>query len=203
MLIDSESGIIAGHGRVLAARKLGMERVPIIRLDHLNETQKRAYILADNRLALNAGWDEEMLRVELAALTEADFDVDLLGFEADELGKYLTESQTSLTDEDETPSVEEFAISQPGDLWILGRHRLLCGDSTIAIAGIILQAQLFQPAESWATTVGIFQNRSGVLIAADSKISYEGTVPLFDIVPLLGASNLCGAVTRERVNFKI
>jgi hypothetical protein len=130
VLIDSESGIIAGHGRVLAAKKLEMDHVPVIRLEHLTEVQRKAYILVDNKLALNAGWDEELLRVELAALSEADFDLDLLGFEADELNAYLSEEQSGLTDEDAIPEVPAEPITRPGDLWILGNHRLLCGDST-------------------------------------------------------------------------
>ena len=85
VLIDGEGGIIAGHGRVMAARKLGLDSVPCVRLDHLTETQKRAYIIADNKLALNAGWDEELLQLELADLHEADFDMDLLGFGVDDL----------------------------------------------------------------------------------------------------------------------
>jgi DNA modification methylase len=132
VLVDSQAGIIAGHGRVLAARKLGMENVPVIRLDHLTDTQKRAYVIADNRLALDAGWDEEMLRIELAELSTADFDLDLLGFEADELNAYLTDEQSGLTDEDAIPEVPAEAVTRPGDLWILGNHRLLCGDSTTA-----------------------------------------------------------------------
>jgi DNA modification methylase len=132
VLIDSESGIIAGHGRVLAAKKLEMDHVPVIRLEHLTEVQRKAYILVDNKLALNAGWDEELLRVELAALSEADFDLDLLGFEADELNAYLTDEQSGLTDEDAIPDVPAEPITRPGDLWILGNHRLLCGDSTTA-----------------------------------------------------------------------
>src|SRR6202140_4346445 len=89
ILVDSNAGIIAGHGRLLAARKLGLKEVPVIVLDHLTEAQKRAYVIADNQLALNAGWDEELLRIELAALQEEDFNLDLIGFEDEELARLL------------------------------------------------------------------------------------------------------------------
>jgi DNA modification methylase len=131
ILVDRDAGIIAGHGRLLAARKLNLTEVPVIVLDHLTETQKRAYILADNQLALNAGWDEEMLRVELAALREEEgFDPDLLGFEDKELAALLKEEpSTGLTDADSAPAVPTLATSEEGDPWLLGEHRLLCGDS--------------------------------------------------------------------------
>jgi DNA modification methylase len=130
VLIDGENGIIAGHGRVLAAQKLGLDKVPCIRLAHLTETQKRAYIIADNKLALNAGWDEEMLGLELAELREADFDLDVLGFDADELANFLAEPSEGLTDDDAVPEVPAVPVTVEGDVWLLGRHRLMCGDST-------------------------------------------------------------------------
>jgi DNA modification methylase len=135
ILVDGQSGIIAGHGRLMAARKLKLVEVPVIVLDHLSETQKRAYIIADNRLALNAGWDDEMLRVELAALGEEDFNLDLLGFEDTELAAHLenSESAAGLTDEDSVPEVPEVPASSAGDLWLMGEHRLLCGDSLSAV----------------------------------------------------------------------
>jgi DNA modification methylase len=132
ILVDSNSGIIAGHGRLLAARQLGLEEVPVIVLDHLSETQKRAYIIADNQLALNAGWDEELLRLELAALQGEDFDVNLIGFDDDELARLLAEQDATegLTDEDAVPALPETPVSAAGDLWILGNHKLLVGDAT-------------------------------------------------------------------------
>ncbi len=133
ILVDSRAGIIAGHGRLLAARKLAFVEVPVVVLDHLNETQRRAYIIADNKLAMNAGWDEQMLRVELEALKESAFDLDLVGFTDDELEEILAgpeETRTGLTDEDAVPEEPTEAIIQPGDMWILGQHRLLCGDAT-------------------------------------------------------------------------
>ena len=132
ILVDGERGLIAGHGRLLGARKLGLTTVPVIELAHLSPTQKRAYILADNRLAESAGWDNELLSLELADLSVAEFDLDLLGFSADELDKLLDSENTGLTDDDAVPEVTESAISKSGDVWLLGEHKLLCGDATKA-----------------------------------------------------------------------
>jgi DNA modification methylase len=133
ILVDSNYGIIAGHGRLLAARQLGLEEVPVIVLDHLSETQKRAYIIADNQLALNAGWDEELLRLELAALQGEDFDVNLIGFDDRELARLLADQDAvkGLTDEDAVPALPETAVSVTEDLWTLGDHKLLVGDATV------------------------------------------------------------------------
>jgi ParB-like nuclease domain len=131
VLIDGQSGIIAGHGRVLAARKLGLERVPVIELGHMSEAQKRAYVLADNQLALNAGWDDELLRLELADLSELGFDLGLIGFGEGELERLLAGGKEGLTEDDEAPPLPEQAVTQPGDVWLLGEHRLLCGDATV------------------------------------------------------------------------
>ena len=125
--------IIAGHARLLAARKLGMTEVPVIVLDHLTETQRRALVMADNRLALNAGWDEEMLRVELESLQEDGFNLDIVGFSDEEMEDLLQdpeEARDGLTDEDAVPETPETAVTVPGDVWVLGEHRLLCGDTT-------------------------------------------------------------------------
>jgi DNA modification methylase len=142
ILVDTEAGIIAGHGRLLAARKLGLREVPVIVLDHLSETQKRAYIIADNQLALNAGWDDELLRVELAALQQEDFDLSLIGFEDQELARLLAaqDAAEGLTDEDSIPELPETAICETGDLWNLGDHKLLVGDATRAEHVSILMA---------------------------------------------------------------
>jgi DNA modification methylase len=131
VLVDGESGIIAGHGRVMAARKLGLERVPVIELAHMSEAQRRAYVLADNQLALNAGWDDELLRLELADLSELGFDLGLIGFGAGELERLLAGGKEGLTADDEAPPLPEQAVTQPSDVWILGEHRLLCGDATV------------------------------------------------------------------------
>jgi len=133
VLIDQSNGIIAGHGRVMAAIKLGLESVPVIRLSHLSETQRRAYILADNKLAeLGGGWDEEMLKVELEAIKESDLDHLLTGFSDEEMAELLAEPNELNGDPDEVPETPDDPITKPGDLWILGEHRLLCGDSTKA-----------------------------------------------------------------------
>jgi ParB-like chromosome segregation protein Spo0J len=130
VLVDGANGIIAGHGRMLAARKLGLERVPVIELARMTEAQKRAYVLADNQLALNAGWDEALLRFELADLSKLGFDLGLIGFGDGELERLLAgEGTVGLTEDDEAPALPEQAITQPGDLWIMGEHRLVCGDA--------------------------------------------------------------------------
>ena len=129
-LIDKDCNIIAGHGRIIAAKEEGLTEVPCVFVEHLTEAQKRAYILADNRLALNAGWDEEMLSIELSELEGADFDLDLLGFTDAELHKLLGEIETEEDDFDLTSALEEASFVEPGDVWTLGRHRLICGDAT-------------------------------------------------------------------------
>lgn len=130
VLIDGSNGIIAGHGRLAAARKLGMAEIPVIVLDHLTDAQKRALVIADNKLALNAGWDAELLSSEIAGLGEDGFDLSLLGFSEDELSGLLAEKTEGLTDPDEAPNPPEIPVSCPGDVWLLGKHRLMCGDST-------------------------------------------------------------------------
>ena len=131
ILVDGENGIIAGHGRLLAARKLGYKEVPTIELADLTETQKRAYIIADNRLALNAEWDNEMLTIELNDLLADGFALELLGFDPKELGALLEpEVVQGLTDEDAVPDVPEEPKTKLGDIYQLGNHRLMCGDST-------------------------------------------------------------------------
>ncbi len=135
ILIGADGVVIAGHARLAAARMLHMGEVPVIVLDHLSETQRRALVLADNKLALNAGWDEEMLRVELAALKETDYNLDIVGFSDVELEELLRDPETTrggLTDEDAVPNAREHAVTARGDLWVLGEHRLLCGDATSA-----------------------------------------------------------------------
>jgi DNA modification methylase len=130
VLIDEESGIIAGHGRVLAARKLNLNTVPCIKLNHLSPARRKAYILADNKLALNAGWDNDILRLELADLKELDIDTDLTGFTLDEIAELNPNITVGLTDEDAVPDVPETSVTKLGDVWILGNHRVMCGDST-------------------------------------------------------------------------
>jgi DNA modification methylase len=133
ILIGPDRVIIAGHARFAAAQKLGLATVPVIVLAHLSDAQRRALVIADNRLALNAGWDEEMLRIELAALQEVDFNLDLTGFAEAELARLLAEQEalTGLTDEDSAPGLPEVPVTSTGDLWMLGNHRLLVGDATV------------------------------------------------------------------------
>ena len=131
VIVDGENGIIAGHGRVMAAKKLGMTELPAVEASHLTDAQRRAYIIADNKLALNAGWDDEMLRVEFAELEELGFDLDLTGFSLDEIGALqIEEIPPGLTDEDAVPEIPVQPVTVEGDVWLLGRHRLMCGDST-------------------------------------------------------------------------
>src|SRR6266851_7935120 len=124
ILVDTNAGIIAGHGRLLAARKLQIQQVPVIVLDHLSETQKRAYILADNKLALNAGWDEDLLGLELSDLRDLDFNLDLTGFDELELSRLIADDNavSGLTDEDAVPELPQTPVSVLGDLWSLGNH---------------------------------------------------------------------------------
>jgi DNA modification methylase len=131
ILVDGDKGVIAGHGRLLAARKLGYDKVPVIELKHMTEAQKRAYVIADNKLALNAGWDNNFLALELQDLKDQDFDLSLLGFDDKELDALLSpEIVDGLTDEDAVPDVPEEPKTKLGDIYILGNHRLMCGDST-------------------------------------------------------------------------
>ena len=133
ILVDSTGTIIAGHARLAASLQLGLTEVPTIALEHLTPAQVKAYCLADNAIALNSGWDEELLAQELAALREFEYDTTLTGFDPDEIDRLLAEFDNQgtegLTDEDVVPEPPEKAVTQPGDLWILGNHRLLCGDS--------------------------------------------------------------------------
>ena len=130
ILVDGESGVIAGHGRLLAARKLGQKEVPVIELAHMTESQKRAYVIADNQLAMNAGWDTTLLSLELADLKEQGFEMDVLGFDPKELDKLLEPEQVDgLTDEDAVPEAPVEPKTKLGDIYQLGNHRLMCGDS--------------------------------------------------------------------------
>ncbi|OAI75493.1 DNA methylase N-4, partial [Ralstonia solanacearum] len=151
VLVDGENGVIAGHGRLAAARKLGMDEVPVIELAHLSPTQKRALILADNRIALDAGWDDELLALEFAELADAGYDLTLTGFNdteidallADELGE--AEGDDGQGDQepdaaDDVPAASAVPVSRPGDVWLLGEHRLICGDATDAAVIATLMA---------------------------------------------------------------
>ena len=152
ILSGSDGVIVAGHGRLAAAQKLGLDVVPVVVLDHLTPTQRRALVIADNRIAENAGWDDAMLRVELADLQSNDFDLVLTGFDADELLEIMAGEETSTagnTDHDAVPDVPETPVSRLGDVWICGKHRVLCGDATheasyVALLGSERVSMVFQ-----------------------------------------------------------
>ena len=140
-LVGADGVLVAGHGRLAAARKLGLTTVPVVVLDHLTPTQRRALVLADNRLAELATWDDALLRVELEALQDEGFDLDLTGFDADALAELLAGEEPEhegQTEDDAVPDVPEEPVSQPGDVWLLGPHRLICGDATTAEAFALL-----------------------------------------------------------------
>ena len=131
VLVGDDGVIVAGHGRIMAARKLGLEQAPVIVLAHLSPTQRRALMIADNQIASNSGWDDEMLAAELAALKEEDFDLDLLGFDDAALDRLLADTIEATEASDEAPEPPANPISRPGDVWICGEHRVICGDATV------------------------------------------------------------------------
>ena len=132
VIIDKDYGIIAGHGRVIAAKEEGIEKVPCVLVDYLTETQKKAYILADNRMALDAGWDEELLKLEIEALQGEAFDIGLTGFDEKDLADLFKTDEEEVKDDDYdlTAALEKAAFVEKGDMWVVGRHRLVCGDAT-------------------------------------------------------------------------
>jgi len=131
ILVDEEGLIIAGHGRVQAALRLNLDEVPTIALEYLTDAQKKAYVIADNKLALNAGWDFDMLKIEFNDLIDMDFDLSLIGFDDKELNQILADPTEGLVDPEVVPEIPVEPISKVGDMWLLGNHRLLCGDSTL------------------------------------------------------------------------
>lgn len=160
-IVDKDLNIIAGHGRIMAAKEEGITEVPCVFVEHLTEAQKRAYIIADNKLALNAGWDNELLSVELAELQGADFDLSLLGFDDKELDKLLADDIEAAEDNfDVDAELEKPVFSKLGDIWTLGRHRVICGDST--------KAETFD---------ALIQGKQANLIVTDPPygIDYQGT----------------------------
>ena len=134
ILVDGKNNVIAGHGRLLAARKLGMDDVPVVPMSHLTDIQRRALILADNKIGENASWDDELLGLELTELRELGFNLDLTGFSPEEWDALINgdEAKDGLTDDDAVPEVPETPVSKTGDVWVLGEHKLLCGDATKA-----------------------------------------------------------------------
>ena len=190
VLVDGANGIIAGHGRVLAARKLGLASVPTIELGHLSDAQKRAYVLADNRLAERAGWDRELLALELGELAELGTDLGSLGFEALELDALLG---NELPDprEEETPEPPVVPVSRPGDLWLLGPHRLLCGSSTVAtdvarlLRGVTPLLMVSDPPygvaydPSWRNQAGAARTRRTGKVLNDDRADWRDAWALF------------------------
>jgi len=161
VLCDKEYNIIAGHGRVLAARAEGMEAVPCVFVEHLTDAQKKAYILADNRLALSAGWDEELLALEFGELQDLGFDLELTGFDPAEIEKLFNKGDDVREDDfDVAAELERPAVTRPGDLWLLGRHRLICGDSTLP-----------------ETYAALMDGRKANLVVTDPpyNVNYEGS----------------------------
>jgi DNA modification methylase len=151
VLVDGDNGVIAGHGRLAAARKLGFDEVPVIELGHLTPAQKRAYVISDNRLALDAGWDEELLALELAELSEAGYDLALTGFDGAEIDALLADETTGGDGEqeeasddaaDDVPDAPAIPVSRPGDVWAIGAHRLICGDAADAsVVAALMQGE--------------------------------------------------------------
>lgn len=161
VIIDREFNVIAGHGRIAAAKAEGIEEVPCVFADHLTEAQKKAYILADNRMALDAGWDEEMLKVEIEALQAEDIDISLTGFDEKELASLFdTDTDAQEDDFDVDAELEKPCVTQSGDIWMLGKHTLVCGDST-----------------KEDTYAALMDSRKANLVITDPpyNVNYEGT----------------------------
>jgi len=203
VLIDPEGGLIAGHGRILAAQKLGIADVPCMVAEGWTDAQKKAYVIADNKLALNAGWDDDMLKVELGELGDLDFDLSLTGFDDDELSALLAEDGTEgLTDEDAVPEAPEVPVTVEGDVWLMGRHRLMCGDSTsIDAVDNLMDGQkadmvFTSPpynADAKAGQGDIFNKKKSVKLYADG---YSDKLPSQDYVEFAASVlEVCFAVT--------
>lgn len=189
ILVGDNDEIIAGHGRVEAAKTLGLETVPTLRLSHLSESERRAYVLADNKLALNAGWDSEMLAIELQALIDLDFDLDAVGFSIAETDFILDAAQDANPDrgparEDKVPIVTSAPVTRPGDVWILGRHKLVCGDARepspyVAVMGneqadlIFTDPPYNVPIDGHVTGLGAIRHREFAMAAGEmSEIEF-------------------------------
>ncbi len=218
ILVGADGKIIAGEGRYRAALTLCLRKVPVIRLEHLSEIQRSALAIVDNQLPLNAGWDEQMLRQQLAALKEADFDLALLGFDDVELARQLAEDQAAgVTDEDEVPTIPISPVTRPGDLWLLrsdkGRqHRVLCGDATVVQDVTHLLAKQQSPIlmvtdppygvdlqPEWREQAGLNpRTRQGGKVANDNRVDWSAAWALFpgDVVYLWHAGIHAGEVAR-------
>lgn len=177
IIIDRDYGIIAGHGRLLAAKEEGITEVPCVFVDYLTEAQKKAYILADNRMVMDAGWDEELLRVEIEALQGEAFDVSLTGFDEMELADLFKDGSDSGAEDDDydlSAALEKAAFVERGDIWTVGRHRLMCGDATSAedVAALMddRKANLILTDPPYGVS---FKSSSGLTIQNDSMKNEE------------------------------
>ena len=177
VLIDREYNVLAGHGRIAAAKEEGINEVPCVFVEHLSEAQKKAYILADNRMSLDAGWDDELLKVEMASLQEMGFDVGMTGFDESELADlFADDNNTSAKDDDFdlTAALEKASFVQRGDIWTVGRHRLMCGDATSAedVAALMsgTKANLILTDPPYGVS---FRSSSGLTIQNDSMKNEE------------------------------
>lgn len=212
IIVDGESGIIAGHGRVLAAQKLGLDTLPVIEAAHLTEAQKRAYVIADNRLALDAGWDNDMLKVELSDLQADGFNLELTGFSLDEIAAFLVDPTEGLTDPDAVPETPVDPVTVLGDIWVLGRHRIACGSSTDAhtvealLAGVKPHLMVTDPPygveydAGWRERAGV--NMAGAAIGKvlnDDKADWREAWALFpgDVAYVWHAGNMAHVVAES------
>ncbi len=209
LLIDEDGGIIAGHGRLLAARQLGHAEVPCIVLDGLTDAQKRALVIADNKLAMNAGWDADLLSSEIAGLGEDGFDLSLLGFSDDELAGLLVDKTEGLTDPDAIPEAPAEPVTKLGDVWIMGKHRIVCGDSTDAdtvakcLNGVTPHLMVTDPPygveykPEWRAEAGINKNRAKMgEVMNDDKADWREAWALFpgDVAYVWHAGLFAGVV---------
>ena len=193
ILVSGDDSIIAGHGRLMAARKLGMDEVPAIVLDHLSKAQQRALVIADNQLALNAGWDMDMLKAEIEDLNLENFNLEILGFDEDFLDGLLeTAPSGGMTDEDAVPEVPETPKTVLGDVWVLGNHRLMCGDSTSIDAVDKLMNGAKADMVFTDPPYGVNMQRSGSIKGdasmEDAEIIISGAISIASIVSKQGAS---------------
>lgn len=221
ILVDTADGIIAGHGRLQAAKSLGLREVPVIVLDHLTDAQRRAYIIADNKLALNAGWDDAVLAEELKALGDEGFDLDLVGFSDEELTALMAEATPEgQTDPEAIPEVPVNPVTVPGDVWVLGSHRIRCGDSTSAtdvealLAGVKPHLMVTDPPygvkydPKWRADAGVNHNKNKMgKVLNDDKADWREAWALFpgDVAYVWHAGLFAGVVAEslEACSFKL
>ena len=195
VLVDDEGGIVAGHGRVMAARQIGMTAVPTINVGWLSEQQRRAYVIADNQLAMNAGWDESVLAQEVAWLQDHQFNTDLLGFNADFLDGLLAEeaaTDVGMTDQDDAPSLQDDPVTRLGDVWVMGKHRLMCGDSTSIDSvlnltqGVGIDMVFTDPPYGVSIVNTKAPSKSGGAVVKFGKVGGVGVVDAKDYAEIIG-----------------